>query len=174
MRTCSAPMRPDRLCRRVSIQHFAWRGPLVLRTVGGRADAFTLVELLVVMSFLALLVVMVQVSLFGVLGRSTFKSQVQDFISTMQMAGSNAAESGHKYEMIIDFAEQSYLLRELTTSDLAADPLAEQTVTQGAFHGNCRMTAARSSGPDTRAGSTAAKSCSWMRASSRMPWLSTG
>jgi Tfp pilus assembly protein FimT len=132
-------MSPDRLCRRVSIQHFAWRGPLVLRTVGGRADAFTLVELLVVMSFLALLVVMVQVSLFGVLGRSTFKSQVQDFISTMQMAGSNAAESGHKYEMIIDFAEQSYLLRELTTSDLAADPLAEQTVTQGAFHGNCRV-----------------------------------
>jgi len=91
------------------------------------------------MTFISLLVAMAQVNLFGVLRRNTFKSQVQDFISTMQMAISNAAESGHRYEMIIDMAEQSYLLRELTTSDLVSEPLVEQTITQGAFRGNCRV-----------------------------------
>jgi Tfp pilus assembly protein FimT len=90
------------------------------------------------MSLISLLVLLVQVNLFGVLRRNTFKSQVQDFVSTMQMAASNAAESGHKYEMIIDLGEQTYLLRELTTGDLTSDPLVEQTITQGSFRGNCR------------------------------------
>jgi Tfp pilus assembly protein FimT len=99
----------------------------------------TLVELLVVMSLISLLVLMAQVNLFGVLRRSTFKAQVQDFVSTMQMAASHAAESGHRYEMIVDLPEQAYLLRELTTADLTAEPLVEQTVTQGTFRGHCRV-----------------------------------
>lgn len=114
-------------------------GLIVLQSSCARVKALTLVELLVVMTFISLLVAMAQVNLFGVLRRNTFKSQVQDFISTMQMAISNAAESGHRYEMIIDMAEQSYLLRELTTSDLVSEPLVEQTITQGAFRGNCRV-----------------------------------
>ena len=104
-----------------------------------RARAFTLVELLVVMSLMSLLVLIVQVNLFGMLRRNTFKSQVQDFVSTMQMAASHAAESGRRYEMIINLAEQSYLLRELTDTDLTALPSVEQTVTEGAFRGNCRI-----------------------------------
>jgi len=81
---------------------------------------------------------MTQVTLSGVLRRNTFKAQVQDFVSTMQMAISNAAETGRRYEMIINLAEQSYLLREMTGSDLTSEPLAEQTITQGTFRGNCR------------------------------------
>ncbi len=102
------------------------------------AKAVTLVELLVVLSLLSLLVAMAQVSLFGVLRRHTFKAQVQDFVSTMQMAISNACETGRRYEMIINLAEQSYLLREMTDSDLTSEPQAEQIITQGAFRGNCR------------------------------------
>jgi Tfp pilus assembly protein FimT len=100
--------------------------------------ALTLVELIVVMTFIALLVGMAQVSLFGVLRRNTFKAQVQDFVSTMQMAITNASESGHRYEMIINLADQNYLLRELTGADLTSEPLASQIVTQGAFRRNCR------------------------------------
>jgi Tfp pilus assembly protein FimT len=90
------------------------------------------------MSIISLLVALAQVNLFGVLRRNTFKAQVQDFISTMQMAASHAAESGHRYEMIIDLTEQTYLLRELTIPDLTAKASVEQTVTQGSFRGNCR------------------------------------
>jgi Tfp pilus assembly protein FimT len=103
-----------------------------------RLRAFTLVELIVVMSFLALLVLLAQVNLFGVLRRHTFRSQVQDFVSTMRMAAAGAAESNRRYEVIIDLAEQSYLLREITSSDLT-EVLDEEIVTQGGFGSNCRV-----------------------------------
>jgi Tfp pilus assembly protein FimT len=137
MRTCSAPTPTDRL--RSGHAGTPRPGPAVLRPVYSRASAFTLVELIVVMTFLALLVAMAQVSLFGVLRRHAFKAQVQDFVSTMQMTISNATETGRRYEMILNLAEQSYLLREMTGSDLTSEPLAEQTITQGAFRGNCRL-----------------------------------
>ena len=81
--------------------------------------AFTLVELLVVISLLSLLVVLAQANLFGTLRRQSFRAQVQGFISAIQMASSAAAENGRRYEVILDPMEQSYLLREITSSDLS-------------------------------------------------------
>ncbi|MCU0915146.1 MAG: hypothetical protein MUC88_11360 [Planctomycetes bacterium] len=143
MRTCTAPTPRSQ------------PGPGAAGRRRRRAGAFTLVELLVIVSFLALLVGMAQLNLFGVLSRNTFRAQVQDFISTMQMAGTNASESGRRYEMIIDFVEQHYLLRELTTSDLEAEPLVEQIITQGTFHGNCRVARVEYDTGDYRNESTA-------------------
>lgn len=105
---------------------------------GAPVAAFTLVELIVVLSILSLLVVLAQTNLFGTLRRQSFKAQVQDFISTMQMAASGAAESGRRYEVILDPTEQSYLLREITTSDLS-EVLEEEIITQGHFGSNCRL-----------------------------------
>jgi len=138
MRTCSVPTPrdrpgPDGFC----LPPTASPGR---RPPGGRAPAFTLVELLVVMALVSLLVVVAQVNLLGALRRSTFQAQVQDFISTMQMAISNASETGQRYEVIIDLGEQSYLLRKLTGADLTGEPLVEQIITQGQFSGNCRVT----------------------------------
>jgi type II secretory pathway pseudopilin PulG len=130
MRICSVQTRADR-----PLQHARAAWPLQ----DVCAKAFTLVELLVVMTFLSLLVVMAQVSLSGALRRQTFQAQVQDFIGAMRMAASHAAESGQRYEIIINFVEQSYLLRKLTGSDLTAEPLAEETITEGSFRGNCRV-----------------------------------
>ena len=139
MRTCSAPTPIDR-SRRGAIRRWPRRtGSALRRSAYAHAGAFTLVELIVVMTLLSLLVLVAQANLFGTLRRSTFKAQVQDFISAMQMAASRAAESSQRYEMILNFAEQSYLLRELTTSDLTAEPLVEQTITEGWFRSNCRM-----------------------------------
>jgi len=143
IRTCTAPTPPD--------PSGAGGPPSRRRRVG----AFTLVELLVIVSFIALLVGMTQLNLAGVLNRHTFRAQVQDFLAMMQMAGANASESGRRYEMIIDFVEQHYLLRELTTSDLEAEPLVEQIVTQGTFHGNCRVARVEYDTGDYRNESTA-------------------
>lgn len=100
--------------------------------------AFTLVELIVVLSLLSLLVMLVQTNLFGVLRRQSFKAQVQDFVSTMQMAASSAAETGRRYEVIIDPSEQTYLLREIASGDLS-EVLEEEIITQGQFGSNCRL-----------------------------------
>lgn len=97
-----------------------------------------LVETIIIVSILALFVLMVQTSLFGTLRHSSFKSAVQDFISAMQMAASAAAESSRRYEMIIDLGEQTYLLRQITSSDLS-EILDENIVLDGQFSGNCRV-----------------------------------
>jgi Tfp pilus assembly protein FimT len=125
MRTCSVPTakRARVKCGRSARLH---------------SGAFTLVELIVVLSLLALFVLMVEVNLFGVLRRSTFKAQVQSFVSAMQMAASAAAETGRRYEVIVDVTEQTYLLRQITSSNLA-EVLDEEIVVDGQFGDNCRV-----------------------------------
>ena len=98
--------------------------------------AFTLVELVVVLSMLGLFVLVAQVNLFGALRQSSFNGQVQGFISVMQMAASAAAETGRRYEVIVDISDQSYLLRQITSSDLA-DVKDEEIIAEGQFGSNC-------------------------------------
>jgi Tfp pilus assembly protein FimT len=104
-----------------------------------RGQAFVLVEMIVVISILALFVVMVQINLFGTLRHSRFKSDVQDFVSAMQMAASAAAESSRRYEVIIDLSEQTYLLRQITSSDLS-QVLDEEIILDRPFGENCHVT----------------------------------
>jgi len=99
---------------------------------------FTLTELIVVVFMISLIVLMAQVNFFAVLRRNTFKEQIQDFVSTMQMAASAAAESDRRYEVIIDLTEQSYLLRQITTSDLS-EVLDEEIMVHNNFGSNCRV-----------------------------------
>jgi Tfp pilus assembly protein FimT len=130
MRTCSA---------RIADRPRAGLGsPVVRRSARSRIGAFTLIELIVVLSMLALFVVMAQVNLFGTLRRSTFKSQVQSFVSAMQMAASTAAETGRRYEVIVDVTEQTYLLRQISSSNLA-EVLDEEIVVDGQFGDSCRV-----------------------------------
>jgi prepilin-type N-terminal cleavage/methylation domain-containing protein len=127
MPICSAPMHTNcvrRISYLVSRRRHASRG-------------FTLTELIVVIFMISLVVLLAQVNFFSVLKRSTFKGQVQDFISTMQMAASAASESNRRYEVIIDLTEQSYLLRQITTSDLS-EVLDEEIIVQNYFGSNCR------------------------------------
>jgi Tfp pilus assembly protein FimT len=108
------------------------------RAGGARIAAFTLVELIVVLTFLSLMIMLAQTNLFATFRRQSFRLQVQDFVSTMRMAASSAAENGRRYEVILDPMEQSYLLREITSSDLS-EVLEEEIITQGAFGRNCRL-----------------------------------
>lgn len=107
-------------------------------SVRSRTGAFTLVELIVVLSMLALFVMMAQTNLFGVLRRSTFKAQVQSFVSAMQMAASAAAETGRRYEVIVDVTEQSFLLRQISSSNLV-EVLDEEIVVDALFGQSCRV-----------------------------------
>lgn len=110
-----------------------------LKTKNSKLKAgFTLTELIVVIFIMSLFVFLAQVNLFVFLRNNTFKAQVQDFVSTMQMAASAAAESDRRYEVIIDLTEQSYLLRQITTSDLS-EILDEEIITRNSFSSGCRL-----------------------------------
>jgi len=124
--TCSARMHPDCLVR----------GAPGARNNAG--PGFTLVELLVALMVISLFVALARVHLFGLLGRSTFKAQMQGFVSTMQMAARAAAESDRRYEVIIDLEEQSYLLREITNPDLS-EVLEEEIILYEDLSENCRV-----------------------------------
>lgn len=103
-----------------------------------RASGFTFTELVVVLVIISLFVLLAQLNLFGLLRRSKFKAQVQDFVSTLRMAATAAAEGDRRYEVIIDITEQSFLLREITSPDLS-EVLEEEIITESYFAENCRV-----------------------------------
>jgi prepilin-type N-terminal cleavage/methylation domain-containing protein len=136
--TCSAQMRtkPDTRYRVPDT-----RRPKDLNQaskIGHRALGFTLTELVVVLVVIALFVFVVQLHLFGLLGKSTFRAQVQEFVSTMQMAASAAGQSDRRYEVIIDIPAQVYTLREITSPDLT-QVFEEEIIVEDTFSENCRV-----------------------------------
>ncbi len=103
-----------------------------------RVLGFTMIELMVVIVVVSLFAMLAQMHLFGLLRKSTFKAQVQELISTMQMAASAAAQSDRRYEVIIDIPGQGYMLRQITTADLS-QILEEEIIVEDAFSDNCRV-----------------------------------
>ncbi len=101
-------------------------------------SGFTLTELMVAIVVIALMAFMVQIHLFGMLRKSTFRAQVQELVSTMQMAASAASESDRRYEVIIDIPQQGYMLREITNPDLS-QVLEEEIIIEDFFSENCRV-----------------------------------
>jgi prepilin-type N-terminal cleavage/methylation domain-containing protein len=101
-------------------------------------SGFTLTELIVVILIISLFLLLAMMNLFGLLRESTFRAQVQEFASTMQMAASAAAESDRRYEVIIDLTEQNYVLREITSPDLSG-VLEEEIIVKNDFSDNCRV-----------------------------------
>ena len=106
------------------------------------SNGFTLAELLVVLAVVSLFVFMVQIHLFGMLRKNTFRAQTQELVSTMQMAVSAAAETGRRYEIIIDISEQVYELKQLTGSEINVDRPDEtpgDIIVQNNLTENCRL-----------------------------------
>jgi len=145
MPTCTAQMQTDRtgwcahkcanvgMCRRANRLMRSSVAP-----IRSSARGFTLTELIVVLAILSLFLLLAQRNLFGLWRKSSFKAQVQEFVSAMQMAASAAAESGRKYEVIIDLSGQSFLLRQISSSNLA-EVLDEEIIVASNFGDNCQV-----------------------------------
>lgn len=137
MRTFTAPTHTDgggisRVQMVLSHPPLADRSPF-----GGHRHGFTFAELMVVIVIIALFVMLAQLQLFGLLRKSRFRAQIEEFVSAMRMAATAAAETDRRYEMIVDLTEQSWLLRQITSPDLS-QILEEEMITGGSFSGNCR------------------------------------
>lgn len=103
---------------------------------------FTMAELLVVVAIIALFVVLAQIHLFGLLRKNTFRAQMQELVSTMQMAVSSAAETGRRYEIIIDITGQAYELKHITSSEIYVDRPEEtpgEILVQNELTKDCRF-----------------------------------
>jgi len=103
-----------------------------------RVRGFTMAELMVVLVVVSMFVLLAQMHLFGLLRKNTFRAQVQELVSTMQMAASAAAQSDRRYEVIIDIPEQGYMLRQITTPDLS-QVLEEEIIVEDYLSDNCRL-----------------------------------
>jgi prepilin-type N-terminal cleavage/methylation domain-containing protein len=101
-------------------------------------SGFTLAESMVVIVIVSLLVALAATNLKGVIIRNSFKSKVQGLVSAIEAASTSAAQSDKRYEVIIDISQQSYLLREITSPDLA-EVLEEEIIAQEDFGDNCRV-----------------------------------
>jgi prepilin-type N-terminal cleavage/methylation domain-containing protein len=107
-----------------------------------RKNGFTMAEMLVVLAIVSLFVLMAQIHLFGLLRKSTFRAQTQELVSTMQMAASAAAETGRRYEIIIDITNQNYVLKEIAGSEIYVDRPDEtpgEIIVQNNLTENCRL-----------------------------------
>jgi len=96
----------------------------------------TFPELMVVLVIISLFVIFAQVRFFGLLRKTTFKGQLNELVSSMQMASRAASESDRRYEVIIDLTEQSYMLREISSSDLS-EVLEEEIIVENELSENC-------------------------------------
>jgi prepilin-type N-terminal cleavage/methylation domain-containing protein len=134
----SAPMRTDCVeCKESNVMRSNMGISKTQYPVLSARRGFTMIELMVVIVVVALFAFMAQVHLFGLLRKGTFKAQVQELVSTMQMAARAAAESDRRYEVIIDLPAQRYTLRQITSPDLS-QVLEEEIIIENFFSENCR------------------------------------
>jgi type II secretory pathway pseudopilin PulG len=102
------------------------------------SSAFTLAESMVVIVIVSLMVVLAATNLKGVITGSSFKGKVRGLVAALEAASTGAGQSDKRYEVIIDIPQQSYLLREITSPDLA-EVLEEEIIAQEDFGEKCRI-----------------------------------
>jgi len=106
------------------------------RKTNCRYSAFTLIEFVVTIVILALFVTVAMPNFVEMLRKNTFKGQLQDFVSTMERAAITAAQSRDRYEVIVDLDQQSYMLREISSNNLA-QVLEDEIIAEGDFSDEC-------------------------------------
>ena len=108
---------------------------------GGYFSAFVLSEIIVVVAIIAIFTMLAMFNLSGLIYNSSFTNQSHEFVKVFKMAATSAAESGRRYEVILDFAEQTYALRQITTGLVAVeDILKEEIILTGEFSDEFQLT----------------------------------
>jgi prepilin-type N-terminal cleavage/methylation domain-containing protein len=104
----------------------------------GHLRAFTLAESMVVIVIITLLIAIAATNLKGVITKNSFKAKSQGLIAALEAASTSAGQSDKRYEIIIDIPQQSYLFREISSSDLS-EVLEEEIISEEDFGSNCTV-----------------------------------
>jgi len=137
MPTCTALMRTDSSSREMlaASEGMGVPGPAPERR---QPAALTLVEMMIAISIVALLVMLAQLNFYGLYRKGTFRGQVQELVLTLEMAARGAAESDRRYEVIIDLTEQTYMLREITSTNVS-EILDDEIIVENDLSRDCRF-----------------------------------
>jgi Tfp pilus assembly protein FimT len=92
--------------------------------------AAVLAEVIMVLFIIAMFTMLAMMNLSGALSKNSFRSRAHDFANFFQMAATGAAETGRRYEIVIDFTQNSYLLRQITTGLVAVEDIQEDEIIQ--------------------------------------------
>jgi Tfp pilus assembly protein FimT len=107
-------------------------------TLRNHVPAFVLAEMLMVLVIVSLFFSLAMLNIFGIFGKSSFKAKAQELVDVMRMAVTSAAETDKRYEIIFDVAEQTYTLRQITSSDLS-EVLEDDIIQTGNFTENFQL-----------------------------------
>ncbi len=135
MLTCLVQMHSDRAYLRASAACDN-RDDLHVPAKVARHRGFTLIEMVITISIISLLVLMAQVNFYGAFRKATFRSKVQELMSTIEMAARGAAEGDRRYEVIVDLTEQTYMLREMTSTNVS-EVLDEEIIVENDLGEGC-------------------------------------
>jgi type II secretory pathway pseudopilin PulG len=94
---------------------------------------YVLLEVLIVVGLVAFLLSLGVISSSGLWGGRQFQHQAQELVNLFQMAQEAAAQSDRRYAVILDFAEQKYVLRQFASLDLQTIPEEEAVIHTGYF-----------------------------------------
>src|SRR4030042_1978324 len=97
---------------------------------GGAKRAAVLAEVIMVLFIIALFTTLAMMNFSDVLGRNSFKSRAYDLVKLFQMAATSSGQTGRRYEVIIDFVQNSYMLREITTGLMAVEDIPQEEIIQ--------------------------------------------
>lgn len=106
-----------------------------VRTFDGRCGrrGMVLAEVLVVVLIVSLMTGIVMFNLGGIVFRSEFEKESQRLVGLINMAADAAATTDRRYEMVFDFFEQQYTLRELVSLDTSVEVEEESIIERGNF-----------------------------------------
>ena len=89
-----------------------------------------LAEVIMVLFIVAMFTMLAMINLSDVLNKNSFKSRAHDLVKLFQMAATSSGQTGRRYEIIIDFVQNSYTLREITTGLVAVEDIKEEEIIQ--------------------------------------------
>ena len=106
------------------------------KRAGSFPGGVTFAELVAVVFILSLIGGTVITSFFGLLNKTGFNQELNQFASTIEKAAFAASQSEKRFEVIIDPVEQYYILREVTNTDLS-EVLEEEIIVEKDFSNDC-------------------------------------
>jgi hypothetical protein len=89
-----------------------------------------LAEVVMVLFIIAMFTMIATMNLSDVLIRDSFKGRADELVKLFQMAATSAGQTGRRYEIIIDFVQNTYTLREITTGLVAVEDILEEEIIQ--------------------------------------------
>jgi Tfp pilus assembly protein FimT len=103
------------------------------------SSGFTLIEAVVMTIILGLLTSIALLNLSGIAFNSKFSTETTELISTLRQAYGAAIQGNKRFEIKLDLAQQTYLLRTLTPANYGQPPENEEIIDSRQLSEHCRL-----------------------------------